>query len=194
MPSTRLSCLCGCVFQASRIAWSSSHAAPPLSAPRSCVCGHPVFDDQEPPCPLCACQEHKLRSLTVGDHSAPAVVSPGTGEPLRGPQSELSGPASCKRHAAVRNLCPRTPLASVTPAIRCQRRRPWPSRAHTAPLRARPYPGRGIRRSLGIGPAVAALAPDCRARQHPAHAAAVPRIHGRQPTCLGVSASDVSAI
>jgi hypothetical protein len=31
-----------------------------LPAPRMCVCGHPVYDE-EPRCPLCACQEHQPR-------------------------------------------------------------------------------------------------------------------------------------
>jgi hypothetical protein len=72
----------------------STSAPPILSAPRSCVCGHPVYDDQEPQCPLCACQEHKPRLLTADDHSAPATVSPGTGEAWSGPQPELSGAVS----------------------------------------------------------------------------------------------------
>jgi hypothetical protein len=28
---------------------------------RSCVCGHQVYDDREPRCPLCACQDHRPR-------------------------------------------------------------------------------------------------------------------------------------
>jgi hypothetical protein len=44
-----------------------------VSAPRMCVCGHPVDDDQEPRCLLCACQEHKPRLPTAGDHSTPAA-------------------------------------------------------------------------------------------------------------------------
>lgn len=37
-----------------------------LSASRMCVCGHPVYD-QEPRCPLCACQEHQPRDTRVRD-------------------------------------------------------------------------------------------------------------------------------
>jgi hypothetical protein len=70
---------------------ADNNDAPPLpSAPRSCACGHPVYDDQEPRCPLCACQEHKPRFPAVCDHSAPATVSPDAGEASTGPQPELS--------------------------------------------------------------------------------------------------------
>jgi hypothetical protein len=102
----------------------STSAPPLLSAPRSCVCGHPVYDDQEPRCPLCACQEHKPRFLTADYHSAPATVSPGTGEAWRGPPPRLSGPSRCclcNSRPLPRKLCPRTLLASVTPATRCPR-------------------------------------------------------------------------
>jgi hypothetical protein len=158
----------------------STSAPPLLSAARSCVCGHPVYDDQEPRCPLCACQEHKPRFLTADYHSAPATVSPGTGEAWRGPQPGLSGPSRCclcNSRPLPRKLCPRTLLASVTPAPRqpgARGARPWAVPGAHSPVRARPLPVPGIRRPRASGPAVAVLAPACRARQYPAHAAAVP--------------------
>ena len=33
---------------------------------RRCACGHPVFDDADEKCPLCACREHQPRSLPSG--------------------------------------------------------------------------------------------------------------------------------
>jgi DNA-binding transcriptional MerR regulator len=76
-----------------------------------------VYDD-EPRCPLCACQEHKPRLSAAGDHSAPAAVWPGSGETGRRPQPELPGPSWCWPCAAARRrpkpLCPGTLLASVT--------------------------------------------------------------------------------
>lgn len=94
-----------------------------------------------------------------------------------------------------------------------------PSRAHTAPVRARPFPAPGNPAGPGIRPGCGRPRPACRACQYPPHAAvahevpadlplrasaaaataprkhlaAVPRITGRQPTCLIVSAS-VSAM
>lgn len=70
--------------------------------------------------------------------------------------------------------CPRTLLARFTPATRCPRRP-----AVGRPGRIQPPCGRGRARcrqspsSPASGPAVPVLAPVCRARQHPAHAAAV---------------------
>jgi hypothetical protein len=40
-----------------------------LTASRSCVCGHPVYDDQEPGCPLCACQDHRPRPSAARERS-----------------------------------------------------------------------------------------------------------------------------
>ena len=73
--------------------------------------------------------------------------------------------------------------------------RPWPSRAHTAPVR-RDRPGRRqSRHPWASGPAVAVLAPACRARQYPAHAAALPslvrrRVHTEVPSGLATSGAD----
>jgi hypothetical protein len=78
-----------------------------------------IYDDQEPRCPLCASQEHKPRLLTADDHSAPSTAPPGAGEAWRGPQPKLSGAVPL-------------PLP-VAPGRR-------PSRVHTAPVRARPFP------------------------------------------------------
>jgi len=67
-----------------------------------------------------------------------------------------------------------------------------PSQAHTAPVRARPFPVPASRRPRASGPAVAVLAPACRARQYPAHAAAVPEdppadLPLRAPTAVGTA-------
>ena len=171
----------------------NTDALPLLSAPRLCVCGHPVYDDQEPRCPLCACQEHKPRLLAAGDHSAPAAA-PGTGE-AQGSQPELSGTAACcplQQHAAARELCPRTLSASVIPATRCQRRPALGCPGRTPPPcghdRAR---RRESRRPRASGPAVAALAPACRTRQHPAHAAAV---HAVPPEPLSLAPKRVRTV
>ena len=56
-----------------------------------------------------------------------------------------------------------------------------PSRTHTACVRARPFPVPAIPSARGSGPAVAAVAPACRAREHPAHAAAVPQSSQASP-------------
>jgi hypothetical protein len=63
-----------------------------LSAPRMCVCGHPVYDDQEPRCSLCGCQEHKPRLpppviTALLPPSRPAPARPGDREG----QPELPG-------------------------------------------------------------------------------------------------------
>jgi hypothetical protein len=96
----------------------------------------------------------------------------------QGVQPELPAAARycpLQRHAAARNLCPRTAPrqrrpGSPLPAAPGR----GPSPAHTAPVRARPYPVLGNpRRVRAPGPAVAALAPACRARQYPPRAAAV---------------------
>ena len=128
---------------------------PLLSAPRLCACGHPVYDE-EPRCPLCACQEHRPRLSAAGDHGAPTAVSPATGEGWKGAQPELPRAARyrfLRRHAAARNLCPRTLSASVVPAARCQRRpavgRP---RRTQPPCGPEPYPASGITPGPGIRP------------------------------------------
>ena len=135
------------------------------AASRSCTCGHPVYDDQESRCPLCACQEHKPRLPTAGEHTAPAPVSPGTGEAWRGPQPELSGAARCcllQQHAAARNLCPRTLLASVTPAARCLRcpavGRPGRTQPPCGRDRTRRRESRRVRASGPAGPPLPQLA------------------------------------
>jgi hypothetical protein len=100
-------------------------------------------------CPLCACQEHKPRFPTGCDHSTPATVSSGTGAAWRGPQPELPGAVPALPSAtgvtdtlepvpanAPRQHHPGSPL----PAIPSR----GPSRAHTAPARARPGPAPGI--------------------------------------------------
>src|ERR1700739_1679212 len=40
-----------------------------LAASRSCACGHPVYDDQEPRCPLCACRDHRPRPSAARERS-----------------------------------------------------------------------------------------------------------------------------
>lgn len=47
-------------------------------ASRSCVCGHPVYDDAVPGCPLCACQDHRPRLPDPG-HVPQMSVSPRSG-------------------------------------------------------------------------------------------------------------------
>jgi hypothetical protein len=134
-------------------------------APHSCVCGHPVYDE-DPKCPLCACQEHKPRLLTTRDHSTPATAWPRADEARRGPQPELPrapGAAFCNCTPLPGNPCPRTLLTSATPATRCKRRP-----AVGRPGRTQPPCGRDrtrrrqTRRPWASGPAVAALAPACR--------------------------------
>jgi hypothetical protein len=171
------------------------------AASRSCVCGHPVYDEQEPRCPLCACQEHKPRLLTAGDHSAPATVSPVTGDAWRGPQPELPGPSRrclLRQHAAARNPRPRTLLAWVAPAARGQR-----CPAMGRPGRTQPPCGRDRSRcrqspsSPGVRPGYGRPRPSLPARRFPAHAAvpaepsnshpgtlSLPCISGREPVCL----------
>ena len=156
----------------------NTSALPLLSAPRLCVCGHPVYDDQEPRCPLCACQEHKPRLLTAGDHSAPATAAPGTGEAWRGPQPELSGAVPVLPSATSRRSPGAVSANAIRqrhPAARGQRARPWAVPGARSPPCGRDRSRcRQSRRSRASGPAVAVLAPTCRARQYPAHAAAVP--------------------
>jgi hypothetical protein len=100
-----------------------------LPAPRSCVCGHPVYDE-DPKCPLCACQEHKPRQLTARDHSTSATAWSGVGEGRRGSQPELPGG---------RQALP----ASATPAIRCQRHPAVGRRGAQSPRAGATVPGAG---------------------------------------------------
>lgn len=112
--------------------------------------------DEEPRCPLCACQEHKPRLLAAGDHSAPAAVSPGTGQGRKGVQPELPRGRPVLLSATARR-CPE-PMPANAP----RQRRPGsplpaaprrgPSRAHTAAVRARPYPTSGITSGPSIRP------------------------------------------
>lgn len=151
----------------------NTDALPLLSAPRLCVCGHPVYDE-EPRCPLCACQEHRPRLSAAGDHGAPAAASPGTDEERKGAQPELPrgppGTAFCDS-TPLPGTCARegSPLASSRQPLpappRC-----GPSRAHTAPVRARPDPPSGITSGPGIRPGCGRV---CRARQCPPRTAAV---------------------
>jgi hypothetical protein len=95
--------------------------------------------------------------------------------------------------ATARNPCPRTLLASVTPATRCVR---CPAVGH--PGRTQPPCGRD-RSRVGNpvvpghpSPAAAVLAPACRARQYPAHTATVPAeppadLPLRAPTAVGTA-------
>jgi len=92
--------------------------------------------------------------------------------------SNYPGPSRCcllQQHAAARDLCSRTLLTSVTPATRGQRCPAVGRPGRTQPPCGRDRtPRRASRRPWASSPAVAVLAPACRARQHPAHAAAVP--------------------
>ena len=120
-------------------------APPLLSAPRLCVCGHPVYDG-EPWCPLCACQEHKPRLPAAGDHGAPAVL--GTGEARKGAQPALPRAVPVPPYATA-HRCPE-PVPANAPAIAataaCCQRRPAVGRpGRTQPrCRARPRSAPGI--------------------------------------------------
>ena len=119
---------------------------------RSCVCGHRVYDDRESRCPLCACQEHKPRLPTAGDHTDAALVSSRAGVAWRGPQPELSGPSQCcllQQHTAARNLCQRTLLVSIAPATRSGSARPWAVPGAHSPRAGAGIPGAG--KSVGPG-------------------------------------------
>jgi hypothetical protein len=59
-----------------------------LAASRSCVCGHPVYDDQEPGCPLCACHDHRPRPSAARERS---ILFPAGGL-RRGGEETQSGP------------------------------------------------------------------------------------------------------
>ncbi|MGH3122753.1 MAG: ISKra4 family transposase [Streptosporangiaceae bacterium] len=41
------------------------------AASRSCVCGHLVYDDQEPRCALCACRDHRPRPSAAREQGSP---------------------------------------------------------------------------------------------------------------------------
>jgi hypothetical protein len=112
--------------------------------------------DEDPKCPLCACKEHKPRLLTVRDHSTSATAWSGVGEGRRGSQPELPGGRRALPSATARR-CPGTRVR--------ERSRPAPPRqsaasgtrplavaAHTAPVRARPYPASANPPALGIRP------------------------------------------
>jgi hypothetical protein len=86
-----------------------------LSAPRMCVCGHPVCDE-EPRCPLCACQVHKPRLPATGDHSAPAAVPPDSGEAGRRLRPELPRAVPCCLGATAR--CRPEPVPANAPRQR----------------------------------------------------------------------------
>jgi hypothetical protein len=112
------------------------------------------------------------------------------------------GAAFCNWTPLPWNLCPRTLLASIgpgspLPAVPGR----GPSRAHTAPRAGATAGARNPRRVRASGPAAAVLAPACRARQHPAHAAAVPadprslalkRVQTEVPS--GLAASSAAAV
>ena len=88
---------------------------------------------------MCACQEHKPRLLTAGNHSTPAAVSPGTGEAWRGPQPELPGAVPVLPHATAR-CCPGTCARErSSPASPRQRRPRYPAAGR--PGRTRPRAG-----------------------------------------------------
>lgn len=44
------------------------------AASRSCVCGHPVYDDQELRCALCACQDHQPGFPAAHEYSSPLTA------------------------------------------------------------------------------------------------------------------------
>ena len=87
-------------------------------------------------------------------------------------QPPVTGGAACRLLDGFLSSCRRLPRHPGNPMAAAPAR--GPSRAHAAAVRARPYPAPGIRRPRVSGPAVAALAPVCRARQHVAYAAADP--------------------
>ncbi len=148
------------------------------AAARSCACGE-VYDDQEPGA-RCA----PARSISRGFRPAAitALLPPSRPAPARHGEARSPNYPGLSRRCLLQlasptpwNLYPRTLLASITPAARCQRYpaagrpgRTQPPRGHD---RARRRESRRVRAS---GPAAAVLAPACRARQHPAHAAAAP--------------------
>jgi hypothetical protein len=147
-------------------------------------------------CPLSACACAGIRSTTKnpGARCAPArSISLGS----RPPAVTVLLPPSCPapaRLADARSLSyPRSswcwPCAAArrcpVPVPAASRQRPpgspmpaasgrGPSRAHTAPCGRDRTRCRESGRPRASGPAVAALAPACRARQHAAHAAAGP--------------------
>ena len=111
--------------------------------------------DEEPWCPLCACQEHKPRLPAVGDHGALAAASPGAGEARKGAQPELPRAVPALPYATAR-CCPE-PVTANAPAIaataarcqRCRAKREWLSLTFLsghqagsapAPLWADPHP------------------------------------------------------
>jgi hypothetical protein len=112
--------------------------------------------DEDPKCPVCACREHKPRLLAARDHSTPATAWPGVGEARRGLQPELRGAA--RRILLRLRAAAREPVPANAP----HRRHPGnplqaasgrgPSRAHIAPVRARPYPASTNPPALGIRP------------------------------------------
>jgi hypothetical protein len=152
-------------------------------------------------CPLRACACAGVQSMTKnpGARCAPArsisrgcrppvvtvLLPPSCPAPARladARSPSYLGPSWCCPCAAARR-CPETCArersssaspGSPTPAAPGR----GPSRAHTAPVRARPYPRRESRRPRASGPAVAALAPACRACQHPSTLPSAPRSPG----------------
>jgi hypothetical protein len=57
---------------------ATSQAAPDLSAGGRCACGHPVYPDDQPGCPLCACPDHNAPDHKAPDHNAPDHKAPTT--------------------------------------------------------------------------------------------------------------------
>ena len=115
-----------------------------------CACGHPVYDAE--PRARCAparsisrgCRPSAVTALLSSSHTAPARLGDARSSNYRAVPCCLA-----QQHAAARNLCPRTLLASVAPATRGQRRP-----AVGRPGRTQPPCGRDRtrRRRIPVGP------------------------------------------
>jgi len=73
VPAVRLEC------QAAGVEWpavttpvDSTNDQIVPAASRSCVCGHPVYDDQNLRCALCACRDHRPRASAAQERSIPS--------------------------------------------------------------------------------------------------------------------------
>jgi hypothetical protein len=131
-----------------------------------------VYNDQEPRA-RCACQEHKLRLLTASDHSAPAAVSPGTGEASRGPQPVLPEAAPALPSATARR-CPGTCASErSSPALPGN---PLPVSTGRGPTPGAHSPRAGAIVPDAGNPAIPGhpVRPSSPQLAHPVHAAAVP--------------------
>jgi len=109
----------------------------------------------------------------VHGRAADARARDPRGEP--GTEAPADDAAFCNWTLLPWNLCPRTLLASITPQPAASDTRPRAVPGAHSPRTGATVPGAGnTRRVRASGPAAAVLAPACRARQRPAHAAAVP--------------------